>query len=655
MAGAAVAATAPAGEGAECEALSPLSGYPVWILSIMVLACLLTAALASGMTLGYMSLDTIGLEIISQSTNLQEAQAARVILPVRHQGNLLLVTLLLTNTVATELLPLVLEAMIPGGYFSLVASVLSLILFGEIIPQAICSRHALEIGAYLINFVKFLRIIAYPVAAPIAFLLDKMLGQELGTVYDRDELKGLIDVHSRNKYGVLTEDETTILKGTLVFSQETVMDVLTPAEDVYMLDIDTELDRTTLFEMLRHGHSRVPLYDGHRNNIVCLLLMKQLVLVDPQDRLPIRALINKKKKSHKIRVSPALHCTPDALLADVLNEFQHGRSHMAIVYDTLGKPESERKFLGIVTIEDIIEEILQEEIIDETDVYISNEDKQPVLVRGPDGKLRRSSQSFDASVQPGAPASRTSSLVATARLPGTKSIIVKEIDVEKLKMPLVQRIREGDIVPDWKRQRSARKARLRKIASSRVPGDRVSSTPELESNMPNHPALAGVAPSATRPAADRLESLGDDEDGFEGMPETSTDLDQDASLRGRNRRMSMPLSSRNAGPGSSMAWSAWTPASPIPEAGAAETTSAEIPAPHSELGAGLASESEALLSSAASVGSNQAGYGAAHMSLDMSRFPETNAFSDDEDASTLPRSPPQADDPDAVEQGNANE
>jgi Mg2+/Co2+ transporter CorC len=313
--------------------------------------------------------------------------------------------------------------------FALVTSVLSLIIFSEILPQSVCSRHALQVGAYLIDLVKVLCVIFYPIAAPIAYLLDLMLGQELGTVYDRDGLKGLIDVHARSKYGVLTDDETSIMKGTLDFSLKTVKDAMTRAEDVFMLDLETRLDRATMLEMLRRGHSRIPLYEGDRNDVVCLLLLKQLVLVDVDDELPIRALVSNKKRSHKVRVAPALHCTPSTSLSEVLREFQRGRSHMAIVYNKITGPQEERKVLGIVTIEDLIEELIGN-INDETDVYISNESKDPVLVRGPDGKLMR---------------------ITHSRLPGTRTIVVKEIDVERLKRPLVAALRGQKIVPDWKR------------------------------------------------------------------------------------------------------------------------------------------------------------------------------------------------------------
>lgn len=341
----------------ESNSSSPLHVLPSWVLILLAFGCLILAACVAGLTLGLMGLNTTSLEIVTQSDNLQQAEAAKAIKPVRDQGNLLLVTLLFANTIATELLPLVLEALVPGGYFSLIVSVVSIMLFGEIIPQAICSRHPLVIGSKLIGFVKILRAILYPVSAPIAYVLDVFLGEELATVYNRGELKGLIDVHAIN--GVVTHDETVILKGALEFSEKCVDQIMTPAKNVFMLDIDTKLDRNNMLKILRNGHSRIPIYDGTHHNIVCLLLVKQLILVNPVDALPIRSLISNKKRSHKIRVAPALECAKNTHISDLLNEFQKGRSHMAIVYDSLSKPTEQREFYGIVSIEDIIEEILQ--------------------------------------------------------------------------------------------------------------------------------------------------------------------------------------------------------------------------------------------------------------------------------------------------------
>jgi metal transporter CNNM len=65
-------------------------------------------------------------------------------------------------------------------------------IFGEIIPQAICSRHGLFIGSHTIFIVKFFRVIFLPFAFPIAWLLNKVLGRDIGQVYSQAEIKGLM-------------------------------------------------------------------------------------------------------------------------------------------------------------------------------------------------------------------------------------------------------------------------------------------------------------------------------------------------------------------------------------------------------------------------------------------------------------------------------
>mmetsp|Transcript_849 Transcript_849/g.1821 ORF Transcript_849/g.1821 Transcript_849/m.1821 type:complete len:488 (-) Transcript_849:740-2203(-) len=419
---------------------TPLAGLPSWVLFVIAFLCVGVAAVVAGLTLGLMSLDMIGLEILSHSTHPSDAENARKIIPVRREGNLLLVTLLLTNTMATELLPLVLETLYPGGVFALVASVISVMLFSEIIPQAVCSRHALAVGAFFVPFVRILQFGLYPLAKPIAVGLDWFLGEELGTIYSREELKELIRIHSRNRHGVLTDDETTILRGTLDFAMKTVEGIMTRADDVFMLEVDTVLGQETFKEILKHGHSRIPIYSKTRDNVVALLLTKQLLLIDPKDEIPVRVAIGKrKKKLHKIRAAPPLFCSRATPLADLLNEFQLGRSHMAVVYDDVSKPQGEKKFLGIATLEDIIEEILQEEIVDETDLYTDNVSKRAVESRSLFHRLRsllslpEPSHCFLSFEFQG---KKPVVAVSAQRIQGTSTILVKEIDTAGLQSPM---------------------------------------------------------------------------------------------------------------------------------------------------------------------------------------------------------------------------
>ncbi|CAI5729418.1 unnamed protein product [Peronospora effusa] len=168
----------------------------------------------------------------------------------------------------------------------------------------------------------------------------------------------------------LNVDEVTIIHGALDLASKTVTEVMIPMEDVYMLELDMELSPNMLASILASGHSRIPVFEKHRSNIVGLLLVKKLIVLDPDDRRPIRDLMLRKP----ILVSPEESCY------SILNEFQKGHSHIALVTADVDLvlrcwrlneeiPESV-VFDGIVTIEDVIEELIQEEIEDESDVYV---------------------------------------------------------------------------------------------------------------------------------------------------------------------------------------------------------------------------------------------------------------------------------------------
>ena len=71
---------------------------------------------------------------------------------------------------------------------------MAIVIFGEIVPQAICSRHGLAVGARTVYITKLFMIITAPLSYPISLLLDRILGKEIGNVYNRERLKELIKV-----------------------------------------------------------------------------------------------------------------------------------------------------------------------------------------------------------------------------------------------------------------------------------------------------------------------------------------------------------------------------------------------------------------------------------------------------------------------------
>jgi hypothetical protein len=152
----------------------------------------LLSGLFSGLNLGLMSFtdDDLGL-VIEGSSDQAEVANAKAIRPVRAQGNLLLCTLLLGNTLVNAVIAILLSDLTSGLVGTLVTTALILV-FGEIVPQSVCSRHALAVGAAVLPIVKAFVFVCWPIAYPISVLLDWLLGREISGVFSRQGLLALI-------------------------------------------------------------------------------------------------------------------------------------------------------------------------------------------------------------------------------------------------------------------------------------------------------------------------------------------------------------------------------------------------------------------------------------------------------------------------------
>lgn len=137
---------------------------------------------------------------------------------------------------------------------------------------------------------------------------------------------------------------------------------MTPIEDVYMLDINTHLDQKMLREIYSKGFSRIPVYDRTKDNIVGILMARDLILINPE-----KALITLKQMS-SIIIRDVIAVEDQDKLEPLLGYFKKGLTHIGIVTQTIigdGMKDPTKKVIGIVTLEDIIEEIIQDEIEDE--------------------------------------------------------------------------------------------------------------------------------------------------------------------------------------------------------------------------------------------------------------------------------------------------
>ncbi|XP_016146738.1 metal transporter CNNM4 [Sinocyclocheilus grahami] len=344
---------------------------PIWFQVILISCLLVLSGMFSGLNLGLMALDPMELRIVQSCGTEKEKKYARKIEPIRKKGNYLLCSLLLGNVLVNTTLTILLDDLIGSGLGAVVASTIGIVIFGEIVPQALCSRHGLAVGANTIHLTKFFMLLTFPLSFPISKLLDCILGQEIGTVYNREKLVGMLKVTA--PYNDLVKEEMNMIQGALELRTKTVEDIMTPLSNCFMINSDAVLDFNTMSEIMESGYTRIPVYEHEQTNIVDILFVKDLAFVDPDDCTTLKTIT-------KFYNHPVHFVFHDTKLDSMLEEFKKGKSHLAIVQKVNNEGEGDPFYevLGLVTLEDVIEEIIKSEILDESDLYTDNRTRKKV-------------------------------------------------------------------------------------------------------------------------------------------------------------------------------------------------------------------------------------------------------------------------------------
>ncbi|VDB85109.1 unnamed protein product [Peniophora sp. CBMAI 1063] len=347
------------------EPEEPVGSAAFWWKIFISALLVLSGGAFAGLTLGLMGLDELHLRVLAQSSeDEKEKLHARKVLKLLGRGrHWVLVVLLLSNVIVNETLPIFLDSAIGGGIAAVVISTTMIVIFGEIIPQAVCARYGLSIGAACAPVVLAMMYIFSPIAWPTAKLLDWVLGASEAHTYKKAELKSFLQFHRQGEEP-LRDDEISILNGVLELNTKSLESIMTPISDVVTISSDTIIDQAKIDRLLTSGYSRFPVHEpGQPLAFVGTLLIKKLLQYDPASKWPV--------KNFKLSILP--EAKPTVSCFQALDYFQTGRSHMLLVSST---PGVEGGGLGVVTLEDIIEEIISEEIVDETDRYEDNQSKK---------------------------------------------------------------------------------------------------------------------------------------------------------------------------------------------------------------------------------------------------------------------------------------
>jgi metal transporter CNNM len=231
---------------------------PIYLVIVFYLVLLMFSALFSGLNLGLMSLDLRELSLLKKSGTKREKSYAKKIYPLRKRGNQLLCTILLGNVLVNSTSTLILGNYI-DGMFAAIGSTLLIVIFGEIIPQAVCSRYGLAVGAHTRYITYSVMGLTFPISYPLAKILDFFLGKEIAASYSRENLRELMRKAADEQQ--IQKTQFNLIAGALDFKNKYVKDTMVHVKDVFSLDINSILDFDTFKSILYHGYSRIPVYE----------------------------------------------------------------------------------------------------------------------------------------------------------------------------------------------------------------------------------------------------------------------------------------------------------------------------------------------------------------------------------------------------------
>ncbi len=243
----------------------------------------------------------------------------------------------------------------------------------DILPKKIAAQSSEETGVKLIGFQQFIYVITFPlvwICKGIANVFLKIMGKKTDvddSYFSEDKVMSMLDRGQES--GEIKEEGRRMIDSIFEFDDLLAYEIMTPRTDVFMIDLDD--DRSEYFdEMMELTHSRIPVYKGDPDNIVGILHIKDYLYNATRkgfDNINLKKLLR-----------PA-YFVPETKNIDALfRELQINRQHLAILIDEYGG------FSGIVTVEDIIEQIVGDidDEFDEEDRIIEKIDDNTFIVDG---------------------------------------------------------------------------------------------------------------------------------------------------------------------------------------------------------------------------------------------------------------------------------
>ncbi len=317
------------------------------IMYVVLIILILCSAFFSGIETAFSSVNKLRLKNYAEN-GMKRAETA---LEIAENFDKALSTILVGNNVvniSTASIATILATDIFGASGVAIATGVTtvfVLIFGEILPKSYAKENSEQVALATAGILKFLIKILSPIVFFFIKLKDLMSkymnkGENSPSVTEQ-ELMYIIETIEEE--GVLNEQESELVQSALEFDDTTVQEVLTHRVDVSAIDADDPIDEI-ISTVIAEGFSRMPVYEKNLDNIIGILMTREILeAVIAGQEVELRKYLHKPVYVHKTK-----------RISSLLTEFKKQKSHIAIVRDDYGGT------LGIVTMEDVLEELVGE-------------------------------------------------------------------------------------------------------------------------------------------------------------------------------------------------------------------------------------------------------------------------------------------------------
>lgn len=326
------------------------------LLLIIILFCVVMYAYFSATETALSTFNRIRMKGYAEKGN----KRAELVLKLAEKYDSMISTVLIGNTIvnilASSIATILFGIMIADQGLSTTVSTIVMtvviLTIGEIVPKTLAKQFPERFALFSAPILKLLIILLWPISV-IFGGLQKLLF----IIFKKDEDKGVIEedlitiIEEAEDDGDIDEDESTLIKSAIEFSDLEVSEIFTPRIDITAVSSDiSKGDLVKVFS--ESGFSRIPIYEGDLDNIIGIIYYKDFFTRSYGTSIPICEIMK-----------PVMYVAKTQKINDLLKELQEKQLHMAVVSDEYGSTA------GIVTLEDIIEEIVGE-IWDEHDEIV---------------------------------------------------------------------------------------------------------------------------------------------------------------------------------------------------------------------------------------------------------------------------------------------